>query len=141
MGGLASRFASSSTCSSAQTRFRRATCAVLRAGGPTPKHVAIVMDGNRRFAESRSIHRARGHEHGADKLVEVLEWCLALGVEALSVYAFSTDNLKRDEEEVAGLFALAERRLLELAASETTLDAIDSGAARTHHLSGGFSPI
>ena len=119
MGGLASRFASSSTCSSAQTRFRRATCAVLRAGGPTPKHVAIVMDGNRRFAESRSIHRARGHEHGADKLVEVLEWCLALGVEALSVYAFSTDNLKRDDEEVAGLFALAERRLLELAASET----------------------
>ena len=75
------------------------------------------MDGNRRFAKSRSLHRARGHEHGADKLVEVLEWCLALGVEALSVYAFSTDNLKRDEEEVAGLFALAERRLLELAAS------------------------
>ena len=94
-----------------------ATCAVLRAGGPTPKHIAIVMDGNRRFAKSRSLHRARGHEHGADKLVEVLEWCLALGVEALSVYAFSTDNLKRDEEEVAGLFALAERRLLELAAS------------------------
>ena len=91
---------------------------MLRAGGPTPKHIAIVMDGNRRFAKSRSLHRARGHEHGADKLVEVLEWCLALGVEALSVYAFSTDNLKRDEEEVAGLFALAERRLLELAASD-----------------------
>lgn len=118
MGGLASRFASSVTCSSAQTRFRRATCAVLRAGGPTPKHVAIVMDGNRRFAKSRSIHRARGHEHGADKLVDVLEWCLALGVEALSVYAFSTDNLKRDEEEVAGLFALAEARLLEIAKSD-----------------------
>ena len=91
---------------------------MLRAGGPTPKHIAIVMDGNRRFAKSRSMHRARGHEHGADKLVEVLEWCLALGVEALSVYAFSTDNLKRDDEEVAGLFALAERRLLELAASD-----------------------
>mmetsp|Transcript_7703 Transcript_7703/g.32740 ORF Transcript_7703/g.32740 Transcript_7703/m.32740 type:complete len:490 (-) Transcript_7703:50-1519(-) len=118
MGGLASRFASSGTCSSAQTRFRRATCAVLRAGGPTPKHVAIVMDGNRRFAKSRSIHRARGHEHGADKLVDVLEWCLALGVEVLSVYAFSTDNLKRDEEEKAGLFALAEARLLEIAASD-----------------------
>lgn len=118
MGGLASRFASSGTCSSAQTRFRRATCAVLRAGGPTPKHVAIVMDGNRRFAKSRSIPRARGHEHGADKLVDVLEWCLALGVEALSVYAFSTDNLKRDAEEKAGLFALAEARLLEMAASD-----------------------
>jgi hypothetical protein len=118
MGGLASRFASSGTCSSAQTRFRRATCAVLRAGGPTPKHVAIVMDGNRRFAKSRSLHRARGHEHGADKLVDVLEWCLALGVEALSVYAFSTDNLKRDAEEKAGLFALAEARLLEIAASD-----------------------
>ena len=91
---------------------------MLRAGGPTPKHVAIVMDGNRRFAKSRSLHRARGHEHGADKLVDVLEWCLALGVEALSVYAFSTDNLKRDAEEKAGLFALAEARLLEIAASD-----------------------
>ena len=98
MGGLASRFASSVTCSSAQTGFRRATCAVLRAGGPTPKHVAIVMDGNRRFAKSRSIHRARGHEHGADKLVDVLEWCLALGVEALSVYASSSSRFRLSVE-------------------------------------------
>jgi ditrans,polycis-polyprenyl diphosphate synthase len=117
MGGLASRFASTEV-GSKHTRFRRATCAVLRAGGPTPRHVAIVMDGNRRFARSRNLRRAEGHEHGADKLVEVLEWCLALDVEQLSVYAFSTENLKRDHEEVAGLFSLAEARLDELARSQ-----------------------
>lgn len=72
--------------------LRKAVAVVLRSGGPIPKHVAIVMDGNRRFAETRGLRKERGHEFGAEKLLEVLEWSLALGVECLSVYAFSTDN-------------------------------------------------
>ena len=91
---------------------------MLRAGGPVPRHVAIVMDGNRRFAASRNMRRERGHEFGAEKLLEVLEWCLALGVRCLSVYAFSTDNFKRSEAEIATLMDLAERRLDELADSD-----------------------
>ena len=117
MGGLTSRLVSAVSTTRDATWFRQATCSVLKAGGPNPRHVAIVMDGNRRFAESRNFHRQVGHEHGADKLTEVLSWCLALDVNVLSVYAFSLDNLKRDSEEVNGLFELATVRLNELASS------------------------
>jgi len=104
--------------SAAQEWFRAAVAAVLRAGGgPIPRHVAIVMDGNRRFAASRNMRRENGHKFGADKLLEVLEWCLALGVRCLSVYAFSTDNFKRSQTEVQVLFALAEEKLDQLAVS------------------------
>ena len=102
--------------------LRKAVAVVLRSGGPIPKHVAIVMDGNRRFAETRGLRKERGHEFGAEKLLEVLEWSLALGVECLSVYAFSTDNFKRSETEVDVLFQLAERRLDEMATSRVIHD-------------------
>ena len=102
--------------------LRRAVGVVLRSGGPIPKHVAIVMDGNRRFAETRGLRKERGHEFGAEKLLEVLEWSLALGVECLSVYAFSTDNFKRSKTEVDVLFELAERRLDEMATSPVIHD-------------------
>ena len=98
--------------------FRRGVSRVLRAGGPIPRHVAIVMDGNRRFAQSRNMDRERGHKFGADKLLDVLEWCLGLGVECLSVYAFSTENFKRTQTEIDTLFALAEEKLEALATSE-----------------------
>jgi undecaprenyl diphosphate synthase len=97
--------------------FRTGVAAVLQAGGPVPRHVAIVMDGNRRFAQSRNLRREAGHTFGADKLLEVLEWCLVLGVRCLSVYAFSTDNFKRSQPEIDVLFALAEEKLDHLATS------------------------
>ena len=75
------------------------------------------MDGNRRFAELRGLGKEKGHEFGAEKLLEVLQWSLALGVECLSVYAFSTDNFKRSSAEVDVLFELAERKLDEMASS------------------------
>lgn len=108
--------------SSAGTRgwaawLRRAVARVLRSGGPVPKHVAVIMDGNRRFAELRGLGKEKGHEFGAEKLLEVLQWSLALGVECLSVYAFSTDNFKRSSAEVDVLFELAERKLDEMASS------------------------
>ena len=102
--------------------LRSAVAVVLKSGGPIPKHVAIVMDGNRRFAETRGLRKERGHEFGAEKLLEVLEWSLALGVECLSVYAFSTDNFKRSETEVDVLFQLAEQRLDEMATSPVIHD-------------------
>ena len=97
--------------------LRRAVARVLRSGGPVPKHVAVIMDGNRRFAELRGLGKEKGHEFGAEKLLEVLQWSLALGVECLSVYAFSTDNFKRSSAEVDVLFELAERKLDEMASS------------------------
>ncbi len=75
-------------------------------GGPIPRHVAIIMDGNRRFAESFGLGHSEGHVAGRDKLEEMLNWCLEVGIRILTVYAFSTENIKRSEEEVEELMDL-----------------------------------
>ena len=73
--------------------------------GPIPKHMAIIMDGNRRFAREIGLSTIEGHEKGRMKLEEVLDWCLEVGIRILTVYAFSTENLKRDDGEVRHLMA------------------------------------
>jgi len=65
-----------------------------------PKHVAIVMDGNGRWAKARGLPRTAGHEMGEAALFDVVEGAIELGVEAVSAYAFSTENWKRSPEEV-----------------------------------------
>lgn len=76
-------------------------------GQAVPKHVAIIMDGNRRFAREIGLGNIEvGHERGRDKLEEVLEWCLEVGVRILTVYAFSTENLQRPSKEVQHLMRL-----------------------------------
>ncbi|HLE46611.1 MAG TPA: polyprenyl diphosphate synthase [Thermoplasmata archaeon] len=76
-------------------------------GAPVPRHVAIIMDGNRRFAQELGLgNPGMGHAKGRDKLEEVLQWCLDVGVRILTVYAFSTENLSRPSEEVRGLMRL-----------------------------------
>src|SRR6266705_2412267 len=72
-----------------------------------PHHVAIIMDGNRRFAREIGLGNVLdGHVKGRDKLEEVLEWCLEVGVRILTVYAFSTENLARPSTEVQHLMHL-----------------------------------
>jgi len=68
--------------------------------GPIPKHLAIIMDGNRRFAQKLGMEHVKGHLAGSDKLEEVMEWCIELGINVLTVYAFSTENIKRNKDEV-----------------------------------------
>lgn len=74
--------------------------------GPIPKHIAIIMDGNRRFARELGIEPTDGHLKGKDKLEEVTDWCLEVGVKILTVFAFSTENLKRKTQEIDKLMAL-----------------------------------
>jgi tritrans,polycis-undecaprenyl-diphosphate synthase [geranylgeranyl-diphosphate specific] len=74
--------------------------------GPVPKHIAIIMDGNRRFAKELGIDPTRGHLKGKDKLEEVTDWCLEVDVKILTVFAFSTENLKRKSEEIDWLMKL-----------------------------------
>ena len=76
---------------------------------PMPKHIAIIMDGNRRFAEQLGLSSVDGHEKGRDKLEELLSWCLELDVKILTVYAFSTENVNRDQDEVQSLMDLFEK--------------------------------
>ncbi len=72
-----------------------------------PSHIAIIMDGNRRWARQHGLAASKGHEAGADTLEEVMEEAEKLGVKAVTVYALSTENLKeRAKREVLGLFKL-----------------------------------
>lgn len=72
-----------------------------------PKHIAIIMDGNRRWARSRNLADIKGHEAGADALEKIVEEATKLGIKSLTVYALSTENIKeRARREVSGLFGL-----------------------------------
>jgi tritrans,polycis-undecaprenyl-diphosphate synthase [geranylgeranyl-diphosphate specific] len=72
-----------------------------------PQHVSIIMDGNRRFAWSLSLGREFGHRHGKEKLKEVMDWILDLGIPYLTVYALSTENItSREPEELESLYDL-----------------------------------
>jgi tritrans,polycis-undecaprenyl-diphosphate synthase [geranylgeranyl-diphosphate specific] len=72
-----------------------------------PKHVAIIMDGNRRYSRLQgNMDVIKGHEIGVDTLEKVLDWSIELGIEIITVYAFSTENFNRPEHEVEGLMNL-----------------------------------
>ena len=71
-----------------------------------PVHMAVIMDGNGRWALARGKPRLAGHRAGVDALERVLRWCGECGVKVLTAYAFSTENWKRSSEEVAGLMKL-----------------------------------
>ena len=62
-----------------------------------PQHIAIIMDGNRRWAKEKGISTSEGHKAGAENLEKVAKYCNELGVKFLTVYAFSTENLKRSK--------------------------------------------
>nr|WP_277555744.1 polyprenyl diphosphate synthase [Halobaculum sp. YSMS11] len=83
--------------------------------GDGPDHVAIIQDGNRRYARRKGSEAPDGHRAGADTTERVLDWCAELGVEELTLYAFSTENFDRPQEELDPLFDLLERKLREFA--------------------------
>ncbi|MBX7211094.1 MAG: isoprenyl transferase [Verrucomicrobiaceae bacterium] len=76
-----------------------------------PRHIAIIMDGNGRWAKERGLPRTEGHRVGADSVRAVVEECSQLGVEFLTLYAFSSENWKRPKREVTALMSLLERFL------------------------------
>lgn len=71
-----------------------------------PRHIAIIMDGNGRWAKKRGLPRNAGHAAGAEAFRKIANYCRTLGVEYLTVYAFSTENWKRSAEEVSGIMKL-----------------------------------
>ncbi|KAJ3016030.1 hypothetical protein HKX48_004248 [Thoreauomyces humboldtii] len=98
----------------ARTSFQNAAIRLLRTG-PIPKHVAFIMDGNRRYAQKVGVKPGVGHAAGSKKLEETLEWCMNLGIQVVTVYAFSIENFKRPKEEVDVLMDLACRKLQDFA--------------------------
>ena len=80
-----------------------------------PRHIAIIMDGNGRWAKERGFPRLEGHRAGAESVREVMEACIELGVEYLTLYAFSSENWSRPATEVTALMSLLDRFLDEKA--------------------------
>ena len=82
-------------------------------GRPVPRHIAVIMDGNGRWAKRRGLPRTAGHAAGSETFRTIATYCKEIGVEYLTVYAFSTENWKRSEEEVSAIMGLLEKYLIE----------------------------
>ena len=78
----------------------------LKKSGEIPKHIAIIMDGNGRWAKKRGLPRVAGHKRGVDTVKEIVEACAEIGVKFLTLYTFSTENWKRPKDEVSTLMRL-----------------------------------
>ncbi|MFB6108137.1 MAG: polyprenyl diphosphate synthase [Haloplanus sp.] len=104
-------------------RFEDAYERVLRRDiDGSPDHVAIIQDGNRRYARERGDDAPEGHREGAETTEQVLEWCHELGVEELTLYAFSTENFERPPDEREQLFDLIESKLYDFADADRIHD-------------------
>ena len=78
-----------------------------------PRHIAVIMDGNGRWAKKRGLPRTAGHSAGAENFRTIATYCKDIGIEYLTVYAFSTENWKRPKEEVSTIMGLLEKYLYE----------------------------
>jgi len=97
-----------------------------------PGHIALIMDGNGRWAENRGLPKFKGHEAGMDAMIRVVRHASDIGVNHLTVYAFSTENWKRSQDEVAGIFDLlliyVNRELEELHRNKVRVDILGDWA-------------
>jgi len=82
--------------------------------GAKPEHIAVILDGNRRWALERSLNPWIGHKQGAEKVEDLLDWCLEMGVKSITLYAFSTENFRRSPREVEKIMNIAEEKLRKL---------------------------
>lgn len=86
--------------------------------GGKPEHIAIILDGNRRWATDRALDPWSGHEKGAEKVEQLIDWCLRLKVKSITLYAFSTENFSRSEDEVAEIMRIASENLRKILTEE-----------------------
>ena len=99
-----------------------------------PRHIAIIMDGNGRWATQRGLPRTAGHKVGAETFRRIATYCKDIGIQYLTVYAFSTENWKRSETEVSTIMALLKKYLLE------AVDSMERDHIRLHFF-GDMTPI
>jgi tritrans,polycis-undecaprenyl-diphosphate synthase [geranylgeranyl-diphosphate specific] len=83
-----------------------------------PEHIAIILDGNRRWASEKDMPPWLGHEKGAEKVEQLLEWCLKLNVKSITLYAFSTENFRRSKKEVEEILRIASEKLQKILTDE-----------------------
>ena len=119
LAGFAGRVRMASTLAgrAALAPVYRAYTARLRAevlARPVPEHVALIMDGNRRWARQLGGAAGIGHRHGANKAIELLDWCSDLGIREVTLWALSLENLDRAPEEVELITEIARQTLIAL---------------------------
>ncbi len=83
-----------------------------------PYHIAIILDGNRRYAKKQSMPVWKGHEFGAKKVKELIKWCIELGIKQLTLYTFSIENFSRKKQEVEYLMGLFRKYFSEMKSNE-----------------------
>jgi short-chain Z-isoprenyl diphosphate synthase len=115
--------------------YGRRLTSSLQAQG-IPRHVGVILDGNRRWAREAGTSTANGHRAGADKIEDVLGWCEEVGVEVVTLWLLSTDNLNRPPGELGQLLSIIEETVRQLAATERwrvhpmgSLDLLPAGTA------------
>ena len=86
---------------------------LLKKSGEIPTHIAIIMDGNGRWAKKRGLPRAAGHRRGVETVRQIVEDCAEIGVKYLTLYTFSTENWNRPKDEVSTLMRLLLKSLKE----------------------------
>jgi tritrans,polycis-undecaprenyl-diphosphate synthase [geranylgeranyl-diphosphate specific] len=91
--------------------------------GETPAHVAVIMDGNRRYATKQGEQKTEGHREGAQTTEQILYWCDELDIEEVTLYTFSTENFERPEDELEALFDLVTEKLYEFADADRVHEA------------------
>ncbi len=101
------------------TAYEKRLARSLTAGGAVvPRHVGVILDGNRRWAKAMGATSHEGHQAGADKIVDLLRWCDEAGVEVVTLWLLSTDNLARPEPELTALLRIIENVVVDLARPE-----------------------
>jgi len=93
----------------------------LKFNGDVPKHIAFIMDGNRRFAQKNGHEATWGHRMGTKSMENILHWTYLAKIKHITVYAFSTENFKRDQAEVESIFELLEEMLFKISNDEKIL--------------------
>ncbi len=83
-----------------------------------PEHIAIILDGNRRWASNKSLIPGVGHRHGANKIEDLMDWCIELEAKSITLYAFSTENFLRAPKEVEEIMKLIEEKLRSILENE-----------------------
>jgi tritrans,polycis-undecaprenyl-diphosphate synthase [geranylgeranyl-diphosphate specific] len=86
--------------------------------GAKPEHIAIILDGNRRWATEKMLNPWFGHEKGAEKVDQLLDWCLKLDVKSVTLYAFSTENFNRSQDEIDEIMRIAEDQFRKILTNE-----------------------
>jgi len=86
--------------------------------GVKPDHIAIILDGNRRWASEKALNPWFGHEKGAERVDQLLGWCLKLGVKSITLYAFSTENFRRSKNEVKEIMRIAKEEFEKILTDE-----------------------